>query len=90
MHAKTLKYAKLAGIKQGEKETPSKFLDRLQGLVAQLVKNPPSVQKIWVLSLGWKNPLKKEIVTHSSILVWGIPWTVEPGGLKESDMTKAT
>ena len=59
MHAKTLKYAKLAGIKQGEKETPSKFLDRLQGLVAQLVKNPPSVQKIWVLSLGWKNPLKK-------------------------------
>ena len=31
MHAKTLKYAKLAGIKKGEKETPSKFLDRLQG-----------------------------------------------------------
>ena len=81
MHAKTLKYAKLAGIKQGEKETPSKFLDRLQGLVAQLVKNPPSVQKIWVLSLGWKNPLKKGKATlqypgledSTDSIVYGVP-----------------
>ena len=32
-------------------------------------------------SLGWKNPLEKEMATHSSILAWRIPWTEEPGGL---------
>ena len=45
-------------------------------LVAQLVKNPPAMQEIWVLSLGWEDPLEKGKVTHSSILVWRIPWTV--------------
>ena len=33
-------------------------------------------------SLGWKDPLKEEMVTHSSILAWRIPWTEEPGGLQ--------
>ena len=45
-------------------------------LVAQLVKNPPAVQKTWVPSLGWEAPLEKEKATHSSILAWRIPWTV--------------
>ena len=49
-------------------------------LVAQMVKNLPAMQETWVQSLGQKDPLKKEIVTHSSILVWRIPWTEEPGG----------
>ena len=49
--------------------------------VAQLVKNPPAVQETWVLSLGWENPLEKEMATHSSILSWKIPWTEETGGL---------
>ena len=40
MHVKALKYAKLTDKEQGKKATPSQFLDRLQGLVAQLVKNP--------------------------------------------------
>ena len=35
-----------------------------------------------VRSLAWEDPLEKEIVTHSSILAWGIPWTEEPGGLQ--------
>ena len=35
-----------------------------------------------VRSLGWKGPLKNEMATHSSILVWGIPWAEEPGGLQ--------
>ena len=44
-------------------------------------------------SLGWENPLEKEMSTHSSILTWEIPWTKEPGGLqsmghKELDMTE--
>ena len=35
-----------------------------------------------VWSLGWKDPLEKEMATHSSILAWEIPWTEEPGGLQ--------
>ena len=38
-------------------------------------------QETWVQSLGWDDPLKKEMATHSSILVWELPWTEEPGGL---------
>ena len=45
-------------------------------LVAQLVKNLPALWETWVRSLGWKDPLEKGKVTHSSILAWGIPWTV--------------
>ena len=62
-------------------------------LVAQMVKNLPATQETWVQLLGWEGPLEKEIATHSSVLVWRIPWTEEPGGYspwghKESDMTK--
>ena len=51
-------------------------------LVAQLVKSLPAVQETWVRSLGWEDPLEKEMVTHSSILAWRIPWTEELGGLQ--------
>ena len=56
------------------------------------VKNLPAMQETWVQFLGWEDTLKKEIVTHSSILARRIPWTEEPGrlqsiGLQESDMT---
>ena len=37
---------------------------------------------MWILSLGWDDPLEKEMATHSSILVWKILWTEEPGGLQ--------
>ena len=50
-------------------------------LVAQLVQNLPARWETWVRSLGWKDPLEKEMATHSSILAWKIPWTEEPGGL---------
>ena len=50
--------------------------------MAQLVKNPPAMQETWVRILGWEDPLEKEMATHSSILVWEIPWTEEPGGLQ--------
>ena len=50
--------------------------------MAQTVKNPPEMWETWVLSLGWEDPLEKEIATHSSILAWEIPWTEEPGGLQ--------
>ena len=40
-----------------------------------VVKNPPAKQETLVQSLGWEDPLEKEMATHSSILVWEIPWT---------------
>ena len=58
-------------------------------LVAQLVKNPPAMWETWVRSLGWKDPLEKGKVTHSSILAWRISWTGEcPWGHKELDTTE--
>ena len=51
-------------------------------LIAQLVKNLPAVQEAWVRSLGREDPLEKEMATHSSIIVWKISWTEEPGGLQ--------
>ena len=45
-------------------------------LVAQLVKNLPAMLETWVRSLGWEDPLEKGKATHSSMLVWRIPWTV--------------
>ena len=51
-------------------------------LVAQTLKRLPSMQEIWVRSLGQEDPLEKEMATHPSILAWRIPWTEEPGGLQ--------
>ena len=48
-------------------------------LVDQTVKNLPTVQETWVLSLSRDDPQEKGMVTHSSVLVWKIPWTEEPG-----------
>ena len=49
-------------------------------LVAQLVKNPSAMQETWLLSLGWEDPLEKGKATHSSILAWLIPGTVQSMG----------
>ena len=51
-------------------------------LVAQMVKNLPAVLDTLVQSLGWKDPLEKEIATHSSILIWRIPRAEEPDRLQ--------
>ena len=45
-------------------------------LVAQQVKNPPAMWETWVQSLGWEDRLEKGEATHSSTLVWRVPWTV--------------
>ena len=52
------------------------------GLTCSVVKNPPAMQETQFRSLGQKDPLEKEMATHSSILAWRIPWTEEPGGLQ--------
>ena len=49
--------------------------------MAQWLKNLPAMQETQVWSLGWEDPLKEEMATHSSILVWEIPWAEEPSGL---------
>ena len=49
-----------------------------------MLKNPPAVrelQETWVRSLGWEDPLEKEMATRSSTLIWRIPWTEELGRL---------
>ena len=53
-------------------------------LVTQMVKCLPAMRKIQVRSLGWEDAPEKEMVTHSSILTWEIPWTEEPGGLQST------
>ena len=42
-----------------------------------------------VISLGWEDPLEKDMATHSSILLWEIPWTEEPGGLQSMVLQKS-
>ena len=50
--------------------------------MAQTVKNPPAMWETRVRSLSWEDPLEKGTATHSSILVWRIPWTEKPGRLQ--------
>ena len=54
---------------------------------AQLVKNLPAMRETWVRSLGWEDPLEKEKVTHSSILAWRIPWTIQSMALQRAGRT---
>ena len=61
--------------------------------MAQTVKHLPTMQEIWVRSLGREDLLEKEMATHSSTPAWKIPWMEEPGrlqsmGSQESDTTE--
>ena len=51
-------------------------------LVAQMIKNLPAMQEMWVQSLGQEDLLEEGVATHSGIVVWENPWTEEPGGLQ--------
>ena len=51
-------------------------------LVAQSVKDLPAVQETQVQSLGWEEPLEKEMATQSSVFAWRIPWKEETGSLQ--------
>ena len=50
--------------------------------MAQRLKRLPVMWETWVRSLGWEDPLEKEMATHTSILAWRNPWAEEPGGLQ--------
>ena len=53
-----------------------------------MVRSLPAVWETWVQSLGWEDPLEKEMATHSSILAWKIPWMEEPGRLQSIQFTQ--
>ena len=58
------------------------LLPTMTPLVAHVVKHLTTMQETQVWSLGWEDPLEKEMATHSSTLAWKIPWTEEPGRLQ--------
>ena len=68
----------------------NKSISGRASLLAQTVKHLSTMRETWVRSLGWEDPLEKEMATHSCILAWKIPWTEEPSpwGCKELDMTE--
>ena len=51
-------------------------------LVAQMVKRLSTMLETWVRSLGWEDPLEREMAIHSRTIAWKIPWTEEPGRLQ--------
>ena len=53
-----------------------------------MVKNLPAMQETQIQSLGWEDPLEKELTTPSSILAWKIPWTEEPGRLQSMGLQR--
>ena len=60
----------------------------LTSLVAQTVKRLPTMQETWFRSLGWEDPLEKEMATHSSTLAWKIPFTEEPSRLQSMGLQR--
>ena len=56
--------------------------------VAQRLKCLPGMQETQVQSLGWEDPLEKEMATHSSTFAWRIPWREEPGRLQSMGLQR--
>ena len=57
-------------------------------LAAQRIKHLPAMWETRVRSLGWEEPLEKEMATHSSTFAWRIPWTEDPGGLRSTGLQR--
>ena len=57
-------------------------------LVAQMVKHLSTMRETWVRSLGWEDPLEKEMAIHSSTIAWKIPWTEELGSLQSMGLRR--
>ena len=60
----------------------------MASLVAQRLKHLPAMWETWVRSLGWEDPLEKEMATHSSILAWRIPRREESGRLQSTGLQR--
>ena len=59
-----------------------------QLLLAQMVKRLSTMRETWVQSLGWEDPLEKEMAIRSSTIAWKIPWTEEPGRLQSTGLQR--
>ena len=57
-------------------------------LVAQMVKHLSTMWETWVQSLGWEDPLEKEMAIYSSTIAWKIPWTEESGRLQSTGLQR--
>ena len=53
-----------------------------------MVRDLPAMWETWVQSPSWEGPLEKGMATHSSILIWEIPWTEEPGRLQSMGLQR--
>ena len=71
-----------------EKVILVKHLQLPGAVVAQMVKCLPTVRETRVQSLGWEDPLEKEMAAHSSTLAWRIPWTEEPCKLQSMELQR--
>ena len=60
----------------------------LPSVMAQMLKNLPAMQQTCFQSLGWEDPLEKEMAAHFGILAWRIPWTEEPSGLQSMGLPR--
>ena len=58
--------------------------NNVTSLVVQMVKHLTTMRETQVPSMGWEDPLEKEMATHSSTLAWKIPWTEEEHGRLQS------
>ena len=58
--------------------------------MAHMIKNLPAMQEIQVQSLGWEDPLEKEMAIHARVLAWEISWTEDPGGLQTVESQQAS
>ena len=56
--------------------------------VAHMVKHLPAMWETWVQSVGWEDPLEKEMATHSNILAWKVPWMEDPGRLQSMGLQR--
>ena len=63
---------------------PSIFTISFDPWASLVAQHLPAMWETWLRSLGWEDPLEKEMATHSSILAWRIPRTEELGGLQST------
>ena len=71
-----------------EPEIQRNQVDCRASLVAQMIKSLPAMQETPVWSLGQEDPLEKEMAAHSSVLIWKIPQTEDPGGLHPMELQR--
>ena len=64
------------------------LFEKKSSLVAQMVKRLSAMQETRGQSLGWEDPLEKEMAAHSSTLAWKIPWMEEPGRLQSMGLQR--